>query len=221
VKKSAFWLVVCCACGSSQDENQAPPMSYISITAAAPASLVVVSAAAPESQVYDSAAAAGSALESTAAIPESTVTTEVTSILTDLKATQNDQGQTVVTLPDTVLFDFGQSTLKPEAQATLGQLAKVLQSYPHSMVQIHGHTDNVGSHQTNLTLSESRAWAVRTELVQRHEIAETRFSVKGWGETKQLVPNQFPDGKDDPEGRAKNRRVEVIFDQRVNEPAKK
>ena len=78
-------------------------------------------------------------------------------------------------------------------------------------VQVEGHTDSKGGDAYNVRLSEARATTVRDWMAGQGLIpAET--PIKGYGKTKPAVPNTTADGPDDPEGRQKNRRVEVVFD---------
>lgn len=154
-------------------------------------------------------------------VPETTVRTEggsgaattvevrVREILTELDATTTPEG-TVVTLPEQVLFDFDQAVLRPEASATLDDLAEVIAFYADRPVSIRGHTDARGSDEYNQDLSQRRALAVRDDLVQRHGIDQARLEAVGFGETQPVAPNERPDGSDDPEGRQRNRRVEVV-----------
>lgn len=110
-----------------------------------------------------------------------------------------------------VLFDFDKYTLKPAAADTLRKVGQVARSYPNAPLLIEGHTDGKGTHAYNMKLSENRAESVKTWLVQNASIAGSRITTKGWGETKPIAPNRKPDGSDDPEGRQKNRRVEIII----------
>jgi outer membrane protein OmpA-like peptidoglycan-associated protein len=122
--------------------------------------------------------------------------------LADMRARKTDRGM-VVTLGD-VLFDTGKSTLKPGAYRTIDRLAEVLKDSPSRKVTIEGHTDSVGSEELNQTLSERRADAVRNALVERGVRTEQIVAV-GKGESTPVASN------DDPGGRQRNRRVEMIF----------
>ena len=106
-----------------------------------------------------------------------------------------------------VLFDFDKADLRREAGPALAKVAAILRSYPRATATIYGHTDGKGSDQYNQRLSERRADAVLRWLVSNGVI--TRMTARGWGKTKPVVPNTKPDGSDDPEGRQKNRRVEI------------
>ena len=132
---------------------------------------------------------------------------------TPLQATLKDLGATVagrqikINLSADVLFDFDKATLRPEAGPELEKVLAVLQSYPAAKVLIEGHTDGKGTDQYNQPLSERRADSVRRWLVEHG--ATTPVTIHGWGKTRPIAPNTKPNGADDPEGRQKNRRVEI------------
>lgn len=109
----------------------------------------------------------------------------------------------VLTLGD-VLFDTGQATLKPGAERTTAALVTFLNENPERNVLIEGFTDSVGSDQSNLSLSQRRADAVRTSLVGQG-IAGTRIRTRGYGEAYPVASN------DNPAGRQQNRRVEIVI----------
>ena len=115
---------------------------------------------------------------------------------------------TVITLEDSVLFDFGSSGLRSEASTTLTNLATVLKDSKAPKVQVQGHTDSVSDDASNQTLSEQRAKAV-TEALTSNGVTASIESV-GYGETKPVAPNENSDGSDNPAGRRLNRRVEVF-----------
>ena len=121
--------------------------------------------------------------------------------------------QLTIDLAADVLFDFDKYTLRPIANDTLRKVGQVAASYPNSPMLIEGHTDGKGTHPYNMKLSESRADAVKNWLVQNASIAGPRITTQGWGETKPVAQNKKPDGSDDPEGRQKNRRVEIVLTQ--------
>ena len=102
-----------------------------------------------------------------------------------------------------VLFDTGKSTLKPDAKLTLAKLAGVMLVFSGTNMQIEGHTDNVGSDATNLKLSEDRAKAVR-DFFESQGVQSSRMTFSGKGPADPVAPNDTPDG------RSKNRRVEII-----------
>lgn len=102
-----------------------------------------------------------------------------------------------------VLFDTGKYDLKPAAEPSLEQLANLVKAYPGLPVVIEGHTDNVGSAESNQTLSENRAKAVKDWLMTKGGVSEACITTHGFGETKPVATNATA------EGRQKNRRVEV------------
>ena len=114
-----------------------------------------------------------------------------------------------IALSADVLFDFDSSTLRPAASGKLGEVAAVLKEYPKSPVSIEGHTDGKGTDSYNQALSERRAASVKRWLVDTGGIEAGRIDTKGFGKAKPIAPNTKPDGSDDPEGRQKNRRVEI------------
>jgi outer membrane protein OmpA-like peptidoglycan-associated protein len=103
-----------------------------------------------------------------------------------------------------ILFETGKADLKPESTPVLKDIAATLKDHADLKILIEGHTDNVGSAASNLTLSEARAAAVKTALVSQHDADGARITTVGLGDTKPAVPNTTP------EGRAQNRRVEVV-----------
>ena len=115
---------------------------------------------------------------------------------------------TVITLEDSVLFDFGSSELRGEASTTLTNLATVIKDSKAPKVQIQGHTDSVSDDAFNQKLSEQRAQAVSNALKSDGVAAD--LEAVGYGETKPVAPNENPDGSDNPAGRRLNRRVEVF-----------
>ena len=115
---------------------------------------------------------------------------------------------TVITLEDSVLFDFGSSDLRSEASTTLTNLATVLKDSKAPKVQVQGHTDSVSDDAFNQKLSEQRAQAVSSALKSDGVAAD--LEAVGYGETKPVAPNENPDGSDNPGGRRLNRRVEVF-----------
>jgi outer membrane protein OmpA-like peptidoglycan-associated protein len=110
-----------------------------------------------------------------------------------------------------VLFDFDKADLKPAADADLGKVAEVARANPGTPIQVAGHTDSKGADAYNQRLSERRAEAVKAWLVERGGVEAARIQTRGWGETRPVVPNETSGGVDDPEGRQRNRRVEITI----------
>ena len=103
-----------------------------------------------------------------------------------------------------IFFDTGKSELKSESQAAIAEIAKLLAGDPALKVHVVGHTDNVASLDLNLKLSQARAQAVVQALVAKHGVAADRLSGQGVGPLAPVAGNSTE------EGRAKNRRVELV-----------
>ena len=110
-----------------------------------------------------------------------------------------------------VLFDFDKSEILPKAQQTLAQAAQMIRERAKGTVRIEGYTDAKGSDSYNQKLSEQRALSVKTWFVSKEHVGGVQFATQGFGAKNPVAPNKKPDGSDDPEGRQKNRRVEIIF----------
>jgi outer membrane protein OmpA-like peptidoglycan-associated protein len=127
----------------------------------------------------------------------------------NLSATESRRGVTV-TLPD-VLFQFGSAELTGDAQATTRMIADIIRSdAPGRRIAIEGHTDSVGPADYNQGLSERRARAVASAL-SAAGVDGGLIGARGFGESFPVAPNTRADGSDDPVGRARNRRVEVVI----------
>jgi outer membrane protein OmpA-like peptidoglycan-associated protein len=109
------------------------------------------------------------------------------------------------------LFEFDKATLTPDAEETLKALVPLLAKAGKHPAAIAGHTDAKGADAYNQTLSEKRAQTVKDWLVAHGAVAAST-PTQGWGERKPVAPNTKADGSDDPQGRQKNRRVEVVLD---------
>ena len=108
-----------------------------------------------------------------------------------------------------VLFAFDKSMLTPDATETLSALGPLLQKEGRHPARIEGHTDAIGSDEYNQRLSTQRARTVQEWLVA-HTYLPASTAIQGYGKKRPVAPNTHPDGSDDPEGRQKNRRVEVV-----------
>ncbi len=116
---------------------------------------------------------------------------------------------TVITLEDSILFDFGKSDIRPEAARTIESLATVLSGNKVPAAHIYGHTDSISDDAFNLQLSQERADAVMAELTK--DGVSSTLDATGYGESKPVAPNENADGSDNPSGRALNRRVEIFI----------
>ena len=111
-----------------------------------------------------------------------------------------------------VLFDFDKSTIKPEAASALHNVAEIIKDKGKGRsVRIDGHTDSKGGDAYNQKLSERRAASVKQWLVEKEGLNTIKMSTQGFGAKRPVAPNAKPDGSDDPEGRQKNRRVEIVL----------
>ena len=108
----------------------------------------------------------------------------------------------IVNMSD-VLFDTGSADLKPGAREKLAKISGILLAHPGLTLQVEGHTDSVGTDEFNMELSGRRADAVRDYLAQEGVAAST-MTAKGFGKTQPVASN------DTPEGRQRNRRVELV-----------
>ena len=129
--------------------------------------------------------------------------------LKDLAAKVSDT-EIRIDLSADVLFDFDKADIKKEAEPSLRKVATVINANPGAKVAIDGHTDGKGTDAYNQTLSEQRAASVKQWLVANAKVDGGNVDTRGWGKTKPMAHNAKPDGSDDPEGRAKNRRVEIV-----------
>ena len=115
-----------------------------------------------------------------------------------------------ISLQGEILFDFDKADIRPAAESTLAQVAKVIKGYPRARVLIEGHTDSKGSNSYNTKLSDRHAVSVKNWFA-KHGVAANSMQTHGWGASRPVAPNKHPDGSDDPDGRQKNRRVEITI----------
>jgi outer membrane protein OmpA-like peptidoglycan-associated protein len=129
---------------------------------------------------------------------------EAAEMLAKFATVKQESRGMVITLSGNVLFETNKSKLFPQAQVKLSEVAKALtQQDPDSQIVVEGHADSQGDDQHNLELSQARAEAVREYLIAQG-IAADRIVAKGFGETRPIADNGSP------EGRANNRRVEIV-----------
>lgn len=128
---------------------------------------------------------------------------EMEAILAEQDRLRREQERLNVALASDILFASGSASLQPGARDKIRQLASVLNRYPRTTIQVIGHTDSRGSEESNLELSRRRAQAVAEELVLAG-VAASRITTFGRGESSPVASN------DTAEGRAMNRRVEII-----------
>ena len=119
---------------------------------------------------------------------------------------------TTLTMQNDVLFDFDKADVLPKAEETLTKAANIIKERgPKGSVRVEGYTDSKGDDNYNMKLSVRRAESIRDWLSRKGGLSAVKFDTKGFGETQPVAPNTNPDGSDNPEGRAKNRRVTIVF----------
>jgi outer membrane protein OmpA-like peptidoglycan-associated protein len=127
-------------------------------------------------------------------VGQSTSDVALNALTQKLKKVQNEHGP--------IRFVTGKAEIDPACDKTMQQIANIMAEYPGFKVQVDGHTDSVGRVETNLKLSQSRAEAVATYLVQKKGVSANRLTAKGWGDQQSIADNGTE------AGRAKNRRVD-------------
>ncbi|MEA1964873.1 MAG: OmpA family protein [Candidatus Aerophobetes bacterium] len=125
-------------------------------------------------------------------------------VLKNLQAEETED-EITLKLSSEVLFDHDKWEIRTDAESVLNDVLTVIQQYADSNVRIEGHTDSTGSDDYNKSLSERRAEAVKSWLVD-HGANADKLKTKGFGETQPVVSN------DTAEGRQKNRRVELVIE---------
>lgn len=109
-----------------------------------------------------------------------------------------------------VLFAFGRADLLPQASAALQDiLVSMRQTYPYPHIKVEGHTDSIGNDAANDALSRARAESVRQWLIAAG-IPPAAIETQGFGKRQPVAPNVLPNGADNPDGRARNRRVVLV-----------
>lgn len=133
---------------------------------------------------------------------------EVAGTVENLEVTETET-EIRIELSGDVLFDFDRADIRSEAEPVLTGVADVLRQHPDAAVTIAGYTDAKGSDSYNLSLSERRAASVKDWLVTNGGLNGANLTTQGLGEANPVAPNANPDGSDNPEGRQRNRRVEI------------
>lgn len=127
--------------------------------------------------------------------------------LTDTEVSETLNSGKPIVLND-LYFIYDKDLLIEDSKPDLSKLIKYLKDNPEVKIVLEGHTDFKGEDDYNQNLSEKRSLRVKKKLIAAG-IAADRISTKGYGEAKPIASNTMPDGSDNPEGRQKNRRVEV------------
>ena len=114
-------------------------------------------------------------------------------------------GNNVIIRVTGVNFASGRADITPQDFGLLSSVEKAIDTFPGCSITVEGHTDSYGSDEKNLQLSEERAVAVKAYMMANMNIDSTRINAKGLGETYPIANNETP------EGRSKNRRIEIII----------
>jgi OOP family OmpA-OmpF porin len=133
-------------------------------------------------------------------VTEKEMKQEVTADASSLSDDINKSGHVAVY---GIRFETGKAAILPDSESVLGEIVKLLQQNPDLKLRVEGHTDNQGNAAANQSISEKRAQAVVAWLTA-HGVEAGRLTAKGWGQTKPVEDNSTD------EGRAKNRRVELV-----------
>jgi len=151
---------------------------------------------------------AGRAIGTTSALTGQT--SALTGAISDFQV-ERTATETRVALAADTLFAFDEATLTPAAESNLTRTAELVEAGGEGTVRVTGFTDAKGEEAYNLDLSRRRAEAVVAWLRARPKLAARSFEAVGLGEAEPVAPNAGPNGVDDPQGRARNRRVVVAI----------
>jgi outer membrane protein OmpA-like peptidoglycan-associated protein len=103
-----------------------------------------------------------------------------------------------------IYFSFNSDVIREESEPTLKEIADILRRHPDWRLAVNGHTDGIGGDQANLALSQRRSTSVKDALAKRYNVAPNRLTTTGFGKA------QPKDTNDTLDGRARNRRVELV-----------
>ncbi|MBW1670249.1 MAG: OmpA family protein [Deltaproteobacteria bacterium] len=136
--------------------------------------------------------------------------TAIETAIKDLGA-QETEAEIQIELSGDVLFDFDEWDIRFDAETMLKKVGDIITAYKSPKVIIAGHTDSKGSEAYNLRLSEKRSESVKKWLSENAGISAHTMKTIGYGETRPVAQNANSDGLDNPEGRQKNRRVDIVI----------
>ncbi|WP_373746990.1 OmpA family protein [Neisseria dentiae] len=212
---SLLAAVALCACNPQSSGSQAPAAAASAQNTQAetppPASVPAQVAPAQPASTALQTAEPQSAAAQTASAPVSSVSAQGSNLsATGSSLSAQQTGFNIeINLASDVLFDFDKADLKPEADAELQKAAEVIREKGKGLILITGHTDSKGSEAYNKKLSLARAEAVK-QWFEKHGL-HYDYQTDGKGAADPIAPNTHEDGSDNPEGRTKNRRVEIVI----------
>ncbi len=131
----------------------------------------------------------------------------VTNITLDTIMVLDRKERNKIFVLENIYFDYDQSYIRPDAAIELNKLVTLLNDNSDLKIEMGSHTDSIASEAYNLELSQRRAESTVNHLIQKG-IDPNRLVAKGYGESKPIARNTHPDGRDNPEGRQRNRRTE-------------
>jgi len=198
-------LLTACSSGDGSQQSEGEQASVTGTT-------VEIQAADEGTQVDVSAVSLPeTVLRDGSEIGETSVEVRVSELLGELETRDGSESATTVVLPESVLFGFDEDELKPEAAPSLDRIVELIGLTEDDEIQVVGHTDSRGDDAYNQALSQRRAQAVVDYLTSQGVPAD-RLAAVGRGESEPVADNESSDGSDNPDGRAQNRRVEVLID---------
>ncbi|GJL81659.1 MAG: hypothetical protein DHS20C01_12930 [marine bacterium B5-7] len=124
-------------------------------------------------------------------------------------ATVDHKGCEVIERLDSAQFEYDSAALTPSALTVVDRVAARIMSVGNRKFEVAGHTDSKGTDEYNDKLGQRRAIAVY-EALTRSGVPANQLVIRSYGETQPIAPNANADGSDNPEGRALNRRVEIV-----------
>lgn len=146
---------------------------------------------------------------------EAAGTAEADALIAQLGALELDD-RIELSLGSDVLFEFNSAAIQDAARERLATLGELIRQRGRGQVLVVGHTDAIGDETANLALSRRRAQAVADWLQQHAHVEPARLRLEGRGERQPVAANTRPDGSDDPDGRARNRRVDILLATRAH-----
>ena len=152
----------------------------------------------------------GNALGTVVTAPKVDIPPTPETIDVRIQITQQDEAL-VIKFSGDVLFDFDKADVRPDAGKALAQAGAVIRSFRPKRLDIDGHTDGKGDDAYNQGLSERRARSVANWLAAGKYLSGISVQTAGHGKKQPVAPNTLPNGADNPEGRAKNRRIEMFL----------
>ena len=196
---------------STTTEIEAPPTTSTTVVENPPTTTQVETQPTPTTNVeVENQPVAPSEIKVETPPPTKITSATVEKTLTELQAKKTKE-EIRINLPENILFEFDKYHVRAQAKPTLTKINQVVSYYGKATIFIYGHTDSKGDDAYNQKLSQLRAAAVKYYLINVFKVQPTRLQTQGFGKTKPIAPNNNPDGSDNPTGREKNRRVEIVI----------